>query len=874
MPGEMHVRVDRGPPVQASTSCMTLGETTPGRFAKCSIVPLIWFRHSIVTMFMGLIFYGLIFTALSIAPASAQEPGGLSRLGSAFLENLRTSQVLMVAIFAGTMSFALMCAFWVIKDRRRVIGKNGELQRDLSSLKARSDRNEALITVSEQRMVVWLASGEEPVLFGSLSPATGAPRQDDHFLNFSAWLSQASLATLQIHLKTLRRDAKTFDMVATTKGGGLLEVQGRTVGDHAFLRFLELSSEREAFARTRNQFAELRSEYNRVRGLVEKLPMPVWSRDMTGQLVWANEAYANALDLPSQEDAVRSNLDLLGEKERAILVQAQQDEGKFEGLLPATVSGDRRKLELFSYVGEDGAATLAVDRSDTETLRALLAGTNGEYARLFDQIGMAVAIFDSHSRMVFHSHALQELWKLDANTLEHGMSNADLLDAIRDSQRLPYRPDWQNWRGKLLQVASALEPTTEKWHTVDGQTLNVVIMPRMEGGATWLFEDVTERMALESSLKAVMRVQGETLDHLDEAVAVFGSDGRLRLSNPALNELWAEAGIEVEKGLHIAKVVEAWTDSLADPSELTPILGRMTGFDEERSDVAGSLNLADDRRLSYGLVALPDGQSMLTFNDVTASFQVETALKERAEALETSDRLKNQFLNHVSYELRVPLTSISGFSEMLATEAFGPLTPKQAEYVNDIFVSAHELGTIFDDLLDLVAMDAGTLKLKPERVDLEAIVEETRQRLTARLQEKSISIEGSVDPNLATMHADPVRLFQIVRHLSANAVEFAPDGSTVHINAILANGACELRVKDNGPGIAAADRGSVFERFETRSMDGSRGGIGLGLSLVRALSRLHGGDVAIEDNGEERGTCFMVSIPIRHESGGQRIAAQ
>jgi len=205
---------------------------------------------------------------------------------------------------------------------------------------------------------------------------------------------------------------------------------------------------------------------------------------------------------------------------------------------------------------------------------------------------------------------------------------------------------------------------------------------------------------------------------------VFGSNGKLRLFNPTLEALWNNTGLEIDEGLHIVKIIEAWTETIANPDDLQKILGKITGLDDERSDLQGRLELRNGSTYEYRLVPLPDGQSMLNFSDITANVNFEKALNERAEALEASDLLKSKFIQHVSYELRAPLTNIAGFGEMLATPEIGSMNEKQVEYLSHINSSADELRAMVDDILDLASIDAGSMTLDLAEINLQDLTED------------------------------------------------------------------------------------------------------------------------------------------------------
>ena len=167
---------------------------------------------------------------------------------------------------------------------------------------------------------------------------------------------------------------------------------------------------------------------------------------------------------------------------------------------------------------------------------------------------------------------------------------------------------------------------------------------------------------------------------------------------------------------------------VADTAAWDEVRFGVTRLDVERKPITGKINAAD-RILQFTAVPLPDGNTLLTFADISDSARMERALRDRADALEAADRLKNMFLSNVSYEIRTPLTSILGFAEGLQMGLAGPLTPKQQEYVRDIRKSSADLKTIIDAIIDLTAIDAGAMELKLEQVDVTALLEAVAEKL-------------------------------------------------------------------------------------------------------------------------------------------------
>ncbi len=181
------------------------------------------------------------------------------------------------------------------------------------------------------------------------------------------------------------------------------------------------------------------------------------------------------------------------------------------------------------------------------------------------------------------------------------------------------------------------------WHLPDGRTLRVVTTPNPEGGVTYLFDDVTERLDLERRYDALIRVQGETLDNLTEAVAVFGSDGRLRLYNPAFARMWRLSPDMLAERPHIEAVID-WTQPLHGDDPIWQRLRATSRRSTTASRSIGRLERRDGSVVDCATVPLPDGATLVTFQDVTDTVNVERALRERNEALEdggqAQDRLR------------------------------------------------------------------------------------------------------------------------------------------------------------------------------------------------------------------------------------------
>ena len=245
-----------------------------------------------------------------------------------------------------------------------------------------------------------------------------------------------------------------------------------------------------------------------------------------------------------------------------------------------------------------------------------------------------------------------------------------MLEELRAARKLPEERDFRQWKAQLHAAYRAIEAKEHTWHLPDGRTLRVVTTPNPDGGVTYLFNDVTERLDLDRRFEELIRVQGETLDNLAEGVAVFGSDGRLRLSNSALRpHVGAVAGRRWRSG-RTSKPSRRCAGRCTATSPPGRRCAQVVTAIDSREAISGRLERRDGSVVDCTTVPLPDGATLVTFHDVTDSVNVERALRERNEALEDADKIKIDFVHHVSYELRSPLTNIIGFVHLLGDPGY------------------------------------------------------------------------------------------------------------------------------------------------------------------------------------------------------------
>jgi signal transduction histidine kinase len=806
-------------------------------------------------------------------PARAAEPVEVATIGAyvSAVSQLDSHEIAALGLTLGILCFAVVTAILLVRTRRRLAETEAEARDQAIALRARADRANALLQSEPQVVIAWSTTDEEPEIIGDPNLVTGFVTDlvahavvdltaADHVLDFGSWLEPDQARAIGRAVEALRARGVGFAMTLTTQADRLIEADGQAIGGRAVLRLRNVSGIRHELGELLMRHQKQMEETEALRTLVDAVTVPIWARDADGRLVFANQAYAAAVDARDGADVVERGIELFDGAARAGLAQAEHGAQSYTGRLAAIVAGGRRSFEVQSFPNRSGSAGIAVDVTAAERMRSDLARMAEAHRRTLDQLTTGVAIFGANQKLAFYNAAYRSLWDLDAAFLDQEPSDVAVLDHLRAARKLPEEQDFRQWKAALHDAYHATEAREHMWHLPDGRTLRVVTTPNAEGGVIYLFDDVTERLDLARRYDALIRVQGETLDNLAEAVAVFASDGRLRLFNPHFARLWKLPPSTLTERPHIETVV-GWCQPLSGASPLWQRLRAAITAIDDRESVSGRLERRDGSVVDCATVPLPDGATLVTFQDVTDTVNVERALREKNEALEEADEIKVDFVHHVSYELRSPLTNIIGFAHFLGDLATGPLNEKQREYLGYITTSTNALLAIINNILDLASIDAGAMTLDLGPVDIRRTMHDAAEGVQDRLVQSDISLNIRVAPDIGSFVADERRVRQTLFNLLANAIGFSPAGETITLSAQRLKDAVVFSVTDRGPGIPADVKDKVFDWFETNSLGSRHRGTGLGLSLVRSFVELHGGTVTI-DSAVGTGTTVTCVFPL------------
>lgn len=610
--------------------------------------------------------------------------------------------------------------------------------------------------------------------------------------------------------------------------------------------------------------------------------IPMWVRDEDLRLIWVNKAYVDAVDGESAEQVIAEGLELvtssIGKTAQDIAAVSRDVNETYNEKHFVVIRGERRAVEIYNTPilidnGRIGSMGYAQDITELEKTRGELIHHTESHSETLNKLSTAVAIFTSGKRLEYYNSAFSRLWHLPEGLLLSHPHHGEVLEAMREARRLPEQANFPEWKaGQIEAYTQLIEPVEEMWHLPDNTSLRVVTQPHPLGGLLIFYEDVTDHFALERDYNTLFAVQRETLNNLHEGIAVFGIDGCLQLYNEAFAGIWKLDISMLDAKPHTMDVMDAFASNYGSSDQIVELKNLIVGGEVKKELSSGQLKRRDGSVVNYSAVPLPDGAMLITFIDVSDSFAIERVLRQRNLALEEADKIKTDFLAHMSYELRTPLNSIIGFSELLEKEYQGPLNDVQHDYMHSILSASGQLLELFNDILDLSVIEAGGLTLEVDEFELPAVMDQVIDQLQERLKVKDIEMIVKCPKKLKPVRGDAKRIQHIVYNLLSNAVKFTPPLGTISLIVSQDSLNYMLCIQDSGVGIKPNEVSRIFEKFFTGSNALTEQGAGLGLSLVESFVELHGGKIDVQSSLNV-GTTITITLPIRVGMEAQTIMA-
>jgi PAS domain S-box-containing protein len=349
------------------------------------------------------------------------------------------------------------------------------------------------------------------------------------------------------------------------------------------------------------------------------------------------------------------------------------------------------------------------------------------------------------------------------------------------------------------------------------------------------------------------------VDSSDDAIFSTTLDGAIETWNRGAERIYGYSPDEI-KGRHISILVPD-----GDPDKLPWTLQEARAGKSVENFEAVRVR-KDGRRICVSLttsVIWDTTGRAIGFSTIARDItERKRAAEELKEAQEEADRMKDEFFELISHDLRTPLASIKGYADLLASGDGGELPEQGRQFVEVIVRNTARLERLVDDLLFLAHVESGSFSVHRREVDLGRVASESVEAAKPRAEEKQIELKFESEP-LTQVAGDEQRLGQLLDNLISNAIKYTPEGGRVETRLHRQNGSAEIEVKDSGIGIPPEEQHFLFKRFfrASTATDQSIPGVGLGLTIVKAIAEAHGGEIDVESAPGD-GTTFRVKLPL------------
>ncbi|MDY0030115.1 MAG: PAS domain-containing sensor histidine kinase [Pseudobdellovibrionaceae bacterium] len=515
-----------------------------------------------------------------------------------------------------------------------------------------------------------------------------------------------------------------------------------------------------------------------------------------------------------------------------------------------TSQGSAETLEKMYEALEQKNAELGSEINERERLNHILRKSERENKAIINAISDVIFEISLGGEILFLNDAWQRLTG-SSTSLSMGKNMFDLL----------HPKDQEEQRKSVSQMIKGLRTgyrVMTSIRTAEGKFRAVemaISMIRMDENRTMRvvgsFTDIDERQRAEWALTEAERKYRSIWENSAHGIYQVTIDGQIISANPAMAKIF---GYQTPEDM-MREIRNAHIELFQDPNERMKFL-RVIENDRHQEVYEYNAVRRNGEKFWVQETIRPvfdDHESLLYFEsgieDITKRKVAETQLQEAKRESDIANRAKSEFLANMSHELRTPLNSIIGFSEIIRNEVFGQIEPRSYwEYARDIHESGKHLLSIINQILDISRIDAGDRELREARIDMKKLVSSTIDLMHPKIKDAGLLLPEPDLSQLPYLIGEEVAIRQMLTNILSNSIKFTPEGGHITIGGEVDDqGDLRISVTDTGIGLDEFEIERVTSKFG--SLDGrlskSSYGLGLGLSLVHSLMRLHGGRVEI-----------------------------
>ncbi|MEM7545492.1 MAG: PAS-domain containing protein [Pseudomonadota bacterium] len=651
--------------------------------------------------------------------------------------------------------------------------------------------------------------------------------------SMGAALTTSSGHMFEQKLTQLVEQGRGFRTVVQTRADRMLEAIGVARGFDVVITLIDQTEVQKKVEEARAELSSLSEELDDLRAAQAAAGTATFRAGVLTEGQRAAMPYLAGKQLPEPVERRLVEAAAEGHQRKRVVVPAAET-GSTDAAFDLICADREREL----FVAQNADSALAAERSMNRLVYTM--------SETFAHLRVGLMIFDVEKRLSLFNPAIIDIFGDDPEWMSRRPHLRDVLDRMRQSRTLPEQLDFAAWRQRIFDLIDDDQPESyeEIWHLPNGRSLMALFRPHPSGGLAFIVEDITESVALKRTNKAEKAARFATTDILEEGIAVFGPDGRLRMANASFGYIWGIDQKMLERPTHVNEIVMLCAARADAPEFWNKVTGATTLGVGRTVDVQ-KLALANNSYLSARISPMPDGSTLLVFSDVTATEQVAVALRQRNQALEHADEMRSALIDQISHQMRTPLNSVFGFGQLLSEELIGKLNAVQRDYVQGIIVSSSELLDAINGMADLITIGAEVLEDEEEYLDPALVLVDVVEVATKRFATKDRKVVIVPGAPTHVFTGQRVRLRQIMFNMLMDALTKTDDGGTVTVRIVPAG--TDLVLECSHPATAK----------ETEP--------GLALALVRRFVQLNGGNVDVShgDDGTRRVRCCVTDVQER-----------
>lgn len=342
------------------------------------------------------------------------------------------------------------------------------------------------------------------------------------------------------------------------------------------------------------------------------------------------------------------------------------------------------------------------------------------YRTLLQHLPSAIVIYNNRQELVFFNRAFLKIWKVDDSFLRNKPSYGEILNHLREINMLPEQIDFQEFKKKELDLFTNLTDIYNNFYYLPNrQIIHFTAIPHPNGELLFIYDDITDHIILEQNYNTSIKTHYTTLNHLHEGICVYGFDGKLKLYNNSFVKMWSIPKNHLENHPHINKVISYMHEynniEKLDSQKMMENITNNVPYEE--------VIKKSDKTIHVQVVPLPDSSSLVKYQDITAQKIIESNLKDENKNLLQLANIKSKFFASISYEIKTPITSIQGFSEMILNNMCGEITNKQRNYLQNIYDETSMLDNMVNNILYINSIEAGVYNIHKNEYKLKETID-------------------------------------------------------------------------------------------------------------------------------------------------------